>query len=173
VLTLTSGQAKSKAAAEAEAAAEAAAEAKAAILTDNSKATDIFISGVQGVNSVINGLYLPTEETGQDGRRLYRKSGESGEPALCIEHDDEGCWVVKNESDIGSSAKGPRAYVRGGCALEECCSRLWSVCNNGKYHIDQPGVKVVTGDEAKSMASSHSTLAPQCNPSLPSILSRV
>ena len=114
---------------------------------------------------------MPTQEKGQDGRVLYRKSGESGDQALCIEHDFEDCWEVKDELDIGRDVC-PRAFVRGGCALEECCSRLWSVYD-GKYHVDQPGVKVVTGDEAKSMASSHSTLAPQCSPSLPSISSRV
>ena len=167
MLTLTAGQAEAKAAAE----AEAVDEADAAILADNSKATDVFISGVKGVNSVINGLYSPTQETGQDGRILYRKSGESGDKALCIGHDDGKCWEVKDALDIGRDVC-PRAFVRGGCALEECCSRLWCVYD-GKDHVDQPGVKVVTGDEAKSMASSHSTLAPQCSPSLTSMLSRV
>ncbi len=46
----------------------------------NSQAIDIFISGVEGVNSDINGLYSPTEETGQNGRivpqewRIWRSS---------------------------------------------------------------------------------------------------
>jgi hypothetical protein len=159
VLTLTAGWAKATE-------AKAAAEAEAAIRKDNSKAADIFISGVTGRHSVVNGLYSPTQETGQDGRVLYRKSGECGEEALCIEHDED-CWEVKYGRDVYS-----RAFVRGGCALEECYSRLWRVYD-GENHVDQPGVKFVTGDEAKSMASSHSTLAPQCSPSSLSILSRV
>ena len=83
--------------------AKAAAEAAAAIIKENTKAADIFISGIKGRRSVINGLYSPTQETGQDGRVLYRKSDECGDEALCIEHF-EGRWCVKNQSDKGSVA---------------------------------------------------------------------
>jgi hypothetical protein len=99
------------------------------------------LSGVQGVNSVINGLYLPTQETGQDGRRLYRKSGESGDKALCIEHV-AGEWQAKNEMDRGS--RRCRAWVRGNCALEDCASRPWAVYGGKKKWVDQPNVNVVT-----------------------------
>ena len=155
-----------KAAAEAKTVVETAA---AAIIKENAKSADIFISGFEGRHHVIDGLYSPTQETGQDGRVVYRKSGECGDEALCIEHF-EGRWRVKNQSDRGSVAC--FAYVEGGCAFEDCRSRIWKVVE-GEDFVDQPGVKVVTGDEAKSMASSHSTLAPQCSPSLTSMLSRV
>ena len=121
------------------------------------------------MNSVINGLYLPTQETGQDGRRLYRKSGECGDQALCIEHVED-CWEVtdKSHNDSGVCC----AYVLGDCALEDCCSRPWRVYD-GENHVDQPSVKVFTGDEANSMVSGHSTLALICGPFLPYILSLV
>ena len=117
---------------------------QAAVLKDNSKAADIFISGVQGVHSVINGLYSPTQETGQDGRILYRRSGERGDEALCIEHF-EGRWRVKNESDRGSGAC--RAYVEGGCALEECRSRTWKVVDSDDF-VDEPSVNMATVADA-------------------------
>jgi hypothetical protein len=137
--------------------AKAAAEAAAAILKDNSKASDIFISGVNGVNFVINGLYSPTQETGQDGRVLYRKISECGDQALCIEHF-EGRWCVKNQSDRGSVAC--FAHVEGCCALEGCRSRIWKV-SDGEDFVDQPSAKLVTGDEAKSQASGRVALAPR------------
>ena len=102
------------------------------------------LSGVQGVNSVINGLYSPTQETGQDGRILYRRSGDLGDEALCIEHF-EGKWQVKNLSDRGSGAC--RAYVEGGCALEGCCLRTWKVVD-GEYFVEKPGVRMATVSEA-------------------------
>jgi hypothetical protein len=69
--------------------------------SDSSKACTMVLSGVKGGNSIVNGLYLPTQETGRDGRMLYRKSGESRAEALWIEHF-EGQWQVKNEMDRGS-----------------------------------------------------------------------
>ena len=127
------------------------------------------LSGVQGVNSVINGLYLPTQETGQDGRTIYRKSGECGDEALCIEHF-EGRWRVKNQSDRGSGMC--FAYVEGCCALEGCRSRIWKV-SDGKHFVDQPSAKLVTGEEAKSQASGRSVLAPDHTRASPSIVSCV
>jgi hypothetical protein len=121
--------------------AKAVAEAAAAIRQENSKAADIFISGVKGRHSVVNGLYSPTQEKGQDGRVLYRKSDESGDQALCIEHF-EGRWRVKNQSDRGSVAC--FAHVEGCCALERCRSRIWKV-SDGKDFVDQPSVQMVTG----------------------------
>jgi hypothetical protein len=109
------------------------------------------LSGVEGVNSDINGLYSPTEEIGEDGRVLYRKNGESGAQALCIEHLNKR-WEVKYESDRGSSTC--LASVRGDCALEECCSRLWKV-RGGKEFVEQLSVKILTGAEAASKASDH------------------
>ena len=131
---------QAKAAAEAKTVAETAA----SILKDKSKACTMILSGVNGVNSVINGLYLPTEEKGQDGRTIYRKSGESGDQALCIEHF-EGRWCVKNQSDRGIGMC--CAYVEGGCALEDCRSRIWKVVE-GRDFVDQPSVQMVAVVEA-------------------------
>jgi hypothetical protein len=141
---------------------QAAAEAKAAILKDNLKATDIFISGIEVRDSSVylsseysrDGLYSPTQETGQDGRVLYLKSGEFEN--FYIEHF-EGQWQVKDEMDVGSSVC--FAFVRGGCALEECCSRRWNVVD-GEGIVGQPDVEIVTGQQAKSKASSNIILAP-------------
>ncbi len=145
--------------------AKAAAEAAAAIRKDNSKAADIFISGVTGRHSVVNGLYSPTQETGQDGRVLYRKSGECGDELWCIKHDDDNWWVIDK---LGAG----RAYVEGCCALEGCRSRVWKV-SDGEDFVDQPSVKMVTGEEAKSQASGRSVLAPEHTRASPSILSCV
>ena len=147
--------------------AKAVAEAAAAIRKENSKAADIFISGVKGRHSVVNGLYSPTQEKGQDGRVLYRKSGESGDEALCIEHGDD-TWRVIDM--LGAS----RAHVEGGCALEDCRSRIWKVCD-GEGFLDQPSVQMVTGEEAKSQASDCgcSVLAPERTRASPSIVSCV
>ena len=119
----------------------------------NSVATDVYVSGL---NSKIDGLFSPTQDRGRDGCMLYRKSGESGDQALCIEHF-EGQWQVKNESDVGSCVC--FAFVRGGCALESCRSRLW----NGVYGenvVGRTGVDIVAGQQAKSKASSSIILAP-------------
>ena len=125
----------------------------------------MFLSGIQGVNSVMNGLYLPTQETGQDGRVLYRKSGECGEEALCIEHDDDNWWVIDK---LGAS----RAHVEGGCALENCHSRTWKV-SDGEGFVDQLSVQMVTGEAAKSQASGRSVFAPEHTRASPSIVSCV
>ena len=127
----------------------------AAIIKENSKACPMVLSGVQGVNSAINGLYLPTQETGQDGRVLYRKSGECGDEALCIEHF-EGEWQVIDERDRG--VDNCHAHVEGGCALEGCRSCVWKV-SDGKRFVDQPSVQMVTGGEAKFQASGRSALS--------------
>ena len=145
---LTVAQADAKAEAEAKAAAEAAA-----VLKDNSKACTMILNGVQGRHSVINGLYSPTQATGQDGRTVYLKSGESGKKALCIEHFG-GQWQVKNQSDRGSGAC--CAYAEGDCALEDCRSREWRVHNSKNIFATQTNVKLLTEEEHK--ASGHSNL---------------
>ncbi len=152
--------------------AKVAAEAAAAIRKDNSKVADILISGFEGRNHVIDGLYSPTQETGQDGRVLYRKSDEFGDEALCIEHF-EGRWCVKNQSDRGSVAC--FAYVEGGCALEDCrpqkcISRTWKV-SDGKHFVEQTSVEIIVkGRKSKSQASGPSDPASEHTLSSPSIL---
>jgi hypothetical protein len=106
------------------------------------------LSGVQGVHSVINGLYSPTQETGQDGRIVYRKIADA---AWCIEHYD-GEWQVKAESDRCSGSH--VASVEGGCALEDCRESHWSVYNSKKKFKVQ-NVKISTEEEAKSQVSGH------------------
>ncbi len=138
--------------------AKAAAEAAAAIIKENAKACPMVLSGVQGVNSVINGLYLPTQETGQDGRRLYRKSGECGDEALCIEHF-EGEWQVKSESDRFSGIH--VASVEGGCVLEDCRESNWRVYNSKKKLTNQPNVLILTEEEANAKVSDQDTLTLQ------------
>jgi hypothetical protein len=122
---------------------------------DNARTVDIFISGGKGRHYVINGLYSPTQETGQDGRMLYRMCGAPGNQALCIEHC-EGRWLVKNQSDRGSGvaelhalrdSSACLAYVEGGCALEDCCSRTWKVVDGDDF-VDGPSVRMVTVTDA-------------------------
>jgi membrane protein involved in colicin uptake len=144
--------AKSKAVAEAyaeETAMEAYANAEyntkaAAILKDNLNACTMFLSGVKGVNFVINGLYLPSQETGLDGRMVYRKRGEMGDTALCIEHY-KGQWQVKNETDRRNCVC--CAFVQGNCALENCHSRRWNVVYDKEFR-DQPSVMIAAVSEA-------------------------
>jgi hypothetical protein len=109
----------------------------------------VVLSGVEGVHSIINGLYSPTQETGQDGRIVYRKITDE---ALCIEHYD-GRWQVKAESDRCSGSH--VASVEGGCALEDCREFHWSVYNSKKKLKVQNDVKILTEEEAKSQVGSH------------------
>jgi hypothetical protein len=53
-------------------------------------------------------------------------------------------------SDKGKDAC--KAYVAGGCALEDCASRVWRVWN-GIGFDDQPSVKMATGREAERQVS--------------------
>ena len=48
-----------------------------------------------------------------------------------------------------------KAYVAGGCALEDCTSRVWKVDDGVPEHplIDQPSVKMATGREAELQVS--------------------
>jgi hypothetical protein len=150
--------------------AKAAAAAAAAILKDNSDAADIFLLGFQGYNSVVNGLYSPTQETGQDGRVLYRKSDEFDlDEELCIDHF-EGAWRVTNRWGREDDAR--LAYCEGGCALEYCLSRTWKVFD-GEDFVDEPSAKLVTEGEAISQASGRSVLAPEHTRASPSIVSCV
>ena len=90
-----------------------------------------------------------TEEKSLDGRLVLSKRGD---PSVCIEHHG-GNWNVKNASDKGKTAA--KAYVAGGCALEDCTSRVWKVDDGIPEHPfqDQPSVKMVTGKEAERQVS--------------------
>ncbi len=107
----------------------------------------VFISGAAGPGSAfINGFYTVTEEKSSDGRVVLSKRGDA---SMCIEHF-AGEWQVKYVSDKGTPAG--LALVEGGCALEDCTSRVWSV-TNGKEWEDQPSVKMATGSEAERQVS--------------------
>ncbi len=127
---------------------------RAIIEHSNLHATEVFIIGVEGVNSMVNGPYAPTEDKGTDGYLIYRKVGESGPQALCIEHFERQ-WQVRFESDKGSGRY--CAYVEGRCALEDCHSRKWKVFD-GKLYVDQISVNILTG-QAASKASGHIIVA--------------
>ena len=123
-----------------------AAEARA-VAADNARAGPVFISGAAGMFSAgINGFYTVTEEKSSDGRVVLSKRGDA---SMCIEHF-AGQWQVKKVSSKGTSAC--LAFVQGGCALEDCTSRVWWV-DNGKEFEDQPSVKMATGSEAERQVS--------------------
>ena len=102
------------------------------------------LSGVFGTNSKINGLYSSTQETGRDGRMLYRKSGESGPEALWIEHY-EGQWQVKYEVDRDSGVC--VAFIEGNCALDHHHLHGWNVVCDRDF-VQQPSVKMAAVAEA-------------------------
>ena len=109
----------------AQGAEHAAAEARA-VADGNARAGPVFISGATGPKAAsINGFYGVTEEKSLDGRLVLSKRGD---PSMCIEHHG-GQWEVKDVSNKGK-AQG-KAYVAGGCALEDCTSRVWKVDDGG------------------------------------------
>jgi hypothetical protein len=102
----------------------------------------VFISGATGPRAnAINGCYDGTREI-SGGYALYSKRGD---PSMCIEHHG-GEWQVKDVSSKGKSAC--KANVKGGCALEDCASRVWRV-SNGNGFDDQHSVKMAIGREAE------------------------
>jgi hypothetical protein len=130
----------------AQGAEHAAAEARA-VADGNARAGPVFISGTTGPKAAsINGFYVVTEEKSLDGRLVLSKRGD---PSVCIEHHG-GVWGVKHVSRKGKA--GCFACVAGGCALEDCTSRLWRV-NNGNEINDQQSVKMATGREAERQVS--------------------
>ena len=125
----------------AQGAEHAAAEARA-VADGNARAGPVFINGATGPHAAsINGFYVVTEEKSLDGRLVLSKHGD---PSVCIEHRG-GKWEVKDVSDKGKAAG--MAYVAGGCALEDCTSRVWKVDDGVPEHplIEQPSVKMATG----------------------------
>ncbi len=121
-----------------------------AVAEGNARAGPVFISGAAGPNSArickINGFYSVTEEKSADGRVVLSKRGDA---SMCIEHC-AGQWLVKDVPSKGTPAG--MAFVQGGCALEDCTSRVWRMFN-GKEWEDQPSVKMVTGSEAERQVS--------------------
>ena len=130
----------------AQGAEHAAAEARA-VADGNARAGPVFISGATGPHAAsINGFYVVTEEKSLDGRLVLSKRGDQ---SMCVEHRG-GQWKVKDVSDKGRAEC--NAWVAGGCALEDCTSRVWRVLND-KGWGDQPSVKMATGREAERQVS--------------------
>jgi hypothetical protein len=127
-----------------------AADARAAA-ADNSRAGPVFISGAAGpYSAAINGFYTVTEEKSSDGRVVMSKRSDAN---ICIEHFF-GKWQVKPVSNKGQNAC--MALVEGGCALEDCTSRVWMVGNEKvcqDVFIYHPSVKMVTGSDAERQVS--------------------
>jgi hypothetical protein len=114
-----------------------------AIADDNSGATFIFFSGTFGLKShILNGMFEPTKDMGQDGRVVYIKCADRDH---CIEHF-RGEWQVKHVAMRGKNVCW--AYVTGGCGLEACRSRVWSV-TDGFAFVAQPQMKMATGCDAE------------------------
>jgi hypothetical protein len=131
--------------------AEHAAAAARAVAADNARAGPVLISGATGPKAAaVNGFYTVTEEKSSDGRFVLSKRGD---PSMCIEHRG-GQWEVKEVSSKGKALC--KAYVAGGCALEECASRVWRV-DTGDGFVDQPSVKLATGAEVDA-AEAHATV---------------
>ena len=127
--------------------AEHAAAVARAVADDNARAATVLVSGATGGwAGAINGWFAPTQEKGLDGRVVY---GKCGDGSMCMEHY-AGKWQVKPVSSKGTNVR--FAYVTGGCALEACTSRVWTVLN-GKTFDDQPSVKAVTGADAEREVS--------------------
>jgi hypothetical protein len=106
----------------------------------------VFISGATGPRAAaINGPYDGTAEI-SGGYAVYSKRGDS---SICVEHSG-GDWEVKDVSCKGTNAC--MAFVAGGCAFEDCASRVWKV-GNGKGFDDQSSVKMATGREAERQVS--------------------
>ena len=122
------------------------AEARA-VAADNARAGPVFISGAAVLRSAaINGFYTVTEEKSSDGRVVLSKRGDA---SMCIEHF-AGAWEVLPVSSKGKDTC--TAYVQGGCALEDCTSRVWRVANGKKFE-DHSSVKMAIGSEAERQVS--------------------
>jgi hypothetical protein len=141
------------------------------IVDGSSGPSNIFISGATGPNAaLINGHYVPTQETGLDGRILYLKSDfdmnydeesffdgrdasvDHAKGLMCIEHRS-GDWEVKHVSQRGTALC--YACFKNGSSLETCTSRLWrAVWIDQMDQIDQMewrddrNIKLVSGEKA-------------------------
>ena len=126
----------------------------------------VFISGATGPFAAgINGAYDRTSEM-CGGYALYAKRGDA---SMCIEHI-AGLWQVKYVSNKGKNNS--HAHVAGGCALEACTSRVWSVDDGtpGPF-VDAPSVKLVAEAEVRrccACSCSSSQLTPARAPLLTS-----
>ena len=122
----------------------------------------MFLSGAQGISaSWVNGFWRASAER-QGGRVVYVKVDNA---SMCIEHL-WGEWHLKPVSDKGQNCC--YACVPGGCALEACTSRVWTVLDGGTF-VPQASVKMVCGADAEREVSRR-RLCARC--SAPSITAR-
>jgi hypothetical protein len=117
----------------------------------------LFISGAKGPNAAaINGGYIRTSEV-IGGYALYSKRFD---PGMFMQHV-VGIWQVKPVTLKNTAAC--YAYVAGGCAAEDCTSRMWKVIDGATFQ-HAPLVPMVAGVEAK-----HTVGAPPPPPPPPSM----
>ena len=129
-------------------AAEYTAAIARAVAEDNAKAAPVLISGATGwYSAAINGFFAPTLQKGLDGRVVYSKCGDAG---VCIEHC-VGQWRVKS-SNAKLKSDSFLALVEGGCSLEACTSRTWTVDVLQKK-VQCLMLKVETGPEVERQVS--------------------
>jgi len=105
----------------------------------------VCIRGATGVHSSsINGFYEPDVESDSSGSCVvvYRKRDDDG---TCIEHR-AGDWEVKPVAARGTADL--YAYVQGGCALEACAARTWTVHDKKAWQA-QRGVMILAGGDAE------------------------
>jgi hypothetical protein len=128
------------------------ATAARAVADRNARAGPTFISGAFGPHAArINGFYVVTEEKSLDGSLVLSKRGD---PSVCIEHRS-GWWEVKDVSDKGRNLCW--ACVEGGCALEDCTSRMWRVRDREgggfEKEDDARSIKMTTTGAAEANAA--------------------
>jgi hypothetical protein len=140
-------------------AAEYTAAVAQAIAEDNARAAPVLVSGATGWNfAAINGFFAPTLEKGLDGRVVYSKCGDA---SVCIEHC-VGMWTIKSTQDKLKSDCS-EATVEGGCSIEACASRTWSLGNaNGSRTVQS--LKIETGPEVERQVSSRHALLTSFSP---------
>jgi hypothetical protein len=108
----------------------------------------VLISGATGGYSAgINGFFAPTLEKGLDGRVVYSKCGDA---SVCIEHC-VGQWRIKSANDKLKSDS-YSALVEGGCSLEACVSRTWTLLDMTSRWVQS--LKIETGPEVERQVSS-------------------
>ncbi len=120
-------------------------------MEDNRRASLVHISVASGVKSLLNGYWEPdTSLQLRGGRVVYVKVNHSD---LCIEHYG-GRWQLKWRMLIGHPDC--LASAEGGCAFEDCSSRMWrlQLAPGSSMQYTDEEVKMRTGDKARCKVSS-------------------
>jgi hypothetical protein len=123
------------------------------IADENAKCSSVYISGATGpMGRTINGFYNPMAHLyGSDGRRSYGKRcyPDGSLKGAWLEHRG-GFWEIRSET-----FKKCIARVEGGCALELCNSRPWSVFEGGELAGRvQHSIIIETGASATALRDS-------------------